>query len=76
MGCPLAAVAFALTLHTALDKTHKQLNQDSNCKTNTTSYMDDINFITHYNNLQNALDTVTREVHKLGLQLNTTKTER
>jgi hypothetical protein len=37
--------------------------------------MDDINIITHYSNIKNALDTITTNLRELGLQLNTTKTE-
>ena len=75
MGCPLAAIAFALTLHLALDKQHKHLNRPNQPITHTTSYMDDITLLTHHDNLQPALDTITHEVQQLGLQLNTTKTE-
>ena len=55
MACPLAAAAFALTLHTALSRTHEQLT-NATPNTFTTAYMDDINIITHHSNIQNALD--------------------
>lgn len=74
MGCPLAAAAFALTLHTALAETHDELNQTTP-NTTTTSYMDDINIITHHSNLRKALDTIVAKLQRLGLQLNTSKTE-
>ena len=74
MGCPLAAAAFALTLHTALTKTHQQLNS-ATPNTTTTAYMDDVNIITHHTNIRTALDTITANIEELGLQLNTTKTE-
>ena len=74
MGCPLAAAAFALTLHTALSTTNDRL-KTTTPNTTTTAYMDDINIITHHTNIHNALDTITTTTSELGLQLNTTKTE-
>ncbi len=44
MGCPLAAAAFTLTLHTALTKTN-QLSQ-AEPTTTITAYMDDVNILT------------------------------
>ena len=74
MGCPLAAAAFALTLHKALSTTSTRLTATTP-NTTTTGYMDDISIITHHTNIRNALDTITATTAELGLQLNTTKTE-
>ena len=74
MGCPLAAAAFALTLHKALSTTSTRLTATTP-NTTTTGCMDDINIITHHTNIRNALDTITATTAELGLQLNTTKTE-
>ena len=74
MGCPLAAAAFALALHTALTQTHHKLSS-STPGTTLTAYMDDVNIVTQHGNIKNALDTITTDLQALGLQLNATKTE-
>ena len=73
MGCPMAAAAFALTLHTALQLTAQELNLTT--PTTILSYMDDINIITNHNNLTHALDTINTNLTTLGLELNQSKTE-
>ena len=74
MGCPLAAAAFALTLHTALAKIDLELTQ-TEPTTTITAYMDDINILTRHQFMPQALTAIERNLNALGLQLNSSKTE-
>lgn len=74
MGCPLAAAAFTLALHTALNRTQLAIASVDPCAA-TTAYMDDINILTKHDNLATALDTAKQELQQLGLQLNVAKTD-
>ena len=74
MGCPLAAAAFTLALHTALSKMQLAIAA-VDPGASTTAYMDDINILTKQGNLSKALDAAKHELHQLGLQLNDAKTE-
>ena len=73
MGCPLAAAAFALTLHTALARTHAELAQTD--KTTVVAYMDDINILTKCQHQPIALQNIRRNLNNIGLKLNDSKTE-
>ena len=74
MGCPLAAAAFTLALHTALAKTHNDLTP-TEPTTTIAAYMDDINILTKPDHLTNAAHTLKNNLQPLGLQLNDSKTE-
>ena len=74
MGCPLAAAAFALTLHTALSQTHVEMTQTDQ-STTILAYMDDINILTKHQNHPMALQTVRHNLRNIGLKLNDSKTE-
>ena len=76
MGCPLAAVAFDLTLHTALAAAHREIKEhDRGTHTMLNACMDDINLINHYNNLFTGGRALRDALNKLGLQVNEDKTE-
>ena len=74
MGCPLAAAAVALALHTALDQAAADLN-DMGLTAFITAYMDDINILINHEHLSTAHAVIGRNLALLGLQLNANKTE-
>ena len=75
MGCPLAAAAFVLALHTALTSTREELTRGRANRATTTAYMDDINILVSHQRLSEALLVVKSALGALGLQLNDAKTE-
>ena len=72
MGCPMAAAAFALTLHTALDEAHNELaTRYPDITIN--AYMGDINIITTDNSVDDVLRCLTSKLAAIGFTLNDTK---
>ena len=61
MGCPMAAAAFALALHTAPEEAHSELTTRYPDIT-INGYMGDINIITTDNSLDDVLRCITSKL--------------
>ena len=74
MGCPMAALAFVLALHPALNQIQQAL-RSLDPTAQVTAYMDDITILIHRDHVGRALEISVAALQPLGLQLNPAKIE-
>ena len=75
MGCPLAAMAFAITLTQAIRKAITQIHTQHDWRVFLAAYLDDISIVGPARHVDHITDTMGKALRDIGLQLQPTKCE-